>query len=450
MRTPALILVCLFFLAAAAAAQELRVPSQYPTIKAAIAAATPGSTVLVADGVYTGSGNVGLSFAGKSITVRSENGPAACILDAAHSVTIFTFSTDEGPASVLQGFTLREGNGVEGGGVKCVAASPTIRDCVFERCWASYHSSGVGCLNGSMPRIENCTFADGLAGVGGAVYSLSGSHPKLVRCTIRGHRTDLFGAGGSGCDAASSLTVDRCTFENNQATGFSPYGGALHIGGTATITNSLFVGNTAFASGGAIACSGSGSVNIVNCTFTLNNANSGGGAVWSQGGTPKVVGSILWLNSPDDVMGTASVRYSDVTAGYPGPGNISADPQFMNPGAGDYRLSPGGPCIDAGDTPSIPAGIILDHRGEPRRRDDPGTPDTGLGPPPVVDIGALEFQPAACYPDCNGDQQLNLADFGCFTTRFALGEPYADCNGDGARNLADFACFTTKFALGCP
>jgi hypothetical protein len=55
-----------------------------------------------------------------------------------------------------------------------------------------------------------------------------------------------------------------------------------------------------------------------------------------------------------------------------------------------------------------------------------------------------------CYADCNGDGKLNLADFGCFQTRFALGDPYADCNGDGVRNLADFGCFRTRFALGCP
>ncbi|MCC6660209.1 MAG: hypothetical protein IT437_04915 [Phycisphaerales bacterium] len=56
----------------------------------------------------------------------------------------------------------------------------------------------------------------------------------------------------------------------------------------------------------------------------------------------------------------------------------------------------------------------------------------------------------ACYPDCNGDSVLNLSDFGCFTTKFALGDPYADCNGDSVLNLSDFGCFTTKFALGCP
>jgi hypothetical protein len=58
--------------------------------------------------------------------------------------------------------------------------------------------------------------------------------------------------------------------------------------------------------------------------------------------------------------------------------------------------------------------------------------------------------PPPCYPDCNGDSSLNLADFGCFQTKFALGDPYADCNGDQVLNLSDFGCFTTKFALGCP
>ncbi|MCC6659619.1 MAG: PQQ-binding-like beta-propeller repeat protein [Phycisphaerales bacterium] len=77
--------------------------------------------------------------------------------------------------------------------------------------------------------------------------------------------------------------------------------------------------------------------------------------------------------------------------------------------------------------------------------------------PAVADGWAFTVGPAGLYafappcgPDCNADGSLNLADFGCFQTRFALGEPYADCNGDGVRNLADFGCFQTLFALGCP
>jgi hypothetical protein len=55
-----------------------------------------------------------------------------------------------------------------------------------------------------------------------------------------------------------------------------------------------------------------------------------------------------------------------------------------------------------------------------------------------------------CYPDCNEDGKLNLADFGCFQTRYATQHPYADCNADQVLNLADFGCFQTKFAQGCP
>jgi hypothetical protein len=63
---------------------------------------------------------------------------------------------------------------------------------------------------------------------------------------------------------------------------------------------------------------------------------------------------------------------------------------------------------------------------------------------------AVKGAAVTCYPDCNGDGVLGLADFGCFQTKFALNDPYADCNGDGVLGLADFGCFQTKFALGCP
>jgi hypothetical protein len=55
-----------------------------------------------------------------------------------------------------------------------------------------------------------------------------------------------------------------------------------------------------------------------------------------------------------------------------------------------------------------------------------------------------------CYPDCNGDGALTVADFGCFQTLFVSGSCYADCNGDGVRTVADFGCFQTKFVTGCP
>jgi hypothetical protein len=55
-----------------------------------------------------------------------------------------------------------------------------------------------------------------------------------------------------------------------------------------------------------------------------------------------------------------------------------------------------------------------------------------------------------CYPDCDGNGTLTIADFGCFQLRFALAEPEADCNEDGVLTIADFGCFQARFVAACP
>jgi hypothetical protein len=53
-------------------------------------------------------------------------------------------------------------------------------------------------------------------------------------------------------------------------------------------------------------------------------------------------------------------------------------------------LRAGSPCVDAGDNGLTPAAALLDLDGRPRVVDDPLTPDTGAGGPPVIDMGAYE------------------------------------------------------------
>jgi WD40 repeat protein len=55
----------------------------------------------------------------------------------------------------------------------------------------------------------------------------------------------------------------------------------------------------------------------------------------------------------------------------------------------------------------------------------------------------------SCYPDCDASGTLDIDDFICFQTFFALGDPYADCDGNGVLNIDDFICFQTFFAIGC-
>ncbi|MEX2218683.1 MAG: hypothetical protein WD749_07975 [Phycisphaerales bacterium] len=60
-----------------------------------------------------------------------------------------------------------------------------------------------------------------------------------------------------------------------------------------------------------------------------------------------------------------------------------------------------------------------------------------------------------CYANCDGSTAapvLNVADFGCFLTKYAAGEAYANCDGSTTSpvlNVADFGCFLTEYAAGC-
>ncbi len=55
-----------------------------------------------------------------------------------------------------------------------------------------------------------------------------------------------------------------------------------------------------------------------------------------------------------------------------------------------------------------------------------------------------------CIPDCDASSALDIDDFICFQTRFAIDDPYADCDSSGALDIDDFICFQTLFSVGCP
>ncbi len=66
----------------------------------------------------------------------------------------------------------------------------------------------------------------------------------------------------------------------------------------------------------------------------------------------------------------------------------------------------------------------------------------------IDDTGGFLVRPP-CYADCDKNGPLDIDDFICFQSYYALGDPIADCEGDGVLTIDDFICFQTVFAIGC-
>src|SRR5262245_19661841 len=103
-------------------AGDLRVPADFATIQAAIDAAQGGDRVLVSPGTYFEN----LDFKGKAITVTSTDGACVTTVDGLSKDSVVKFKSGEGASSVLSGFTIENGQAVNGGGIYCLDSSPTL------------------------------------------------------------------------------------------------------------------------------------------------------------------------------------------------------------------------------------------------------------------------------------------------------------------------------------
>ena len=132
----------------------------FPTIQAAINGCINGDVIEMTDGVFTGAGNRGIDFNGMAVTVRSQSGnPEACIIDCQDADRGFLFTSGEGPSSVLEGVTIRNGSASNyGGAVYCSPGSPTITNCIFSDNWGAQHAGAMLCFNGSAPTVEGCVY----------------------------------------------------------------------------------------------------------------------------------------------------------------------------------------------------------------------------------------------------------------------------------------------------
>ncbi len=162
------------------------------------------------------------------------------------------------------------------------------------------------------------------------------------------------------------------------------------------ITNAVFHNNIASDVGG-IYIRGSWP-ELTNVTFSGNQATNLGGGVYN-GSRPygfdsetTLANAILWGDVGEEIYNDSTsvitVTYSLVQGGWPGTGNINADPLFVDAPSGNLRLKSASPAIDAGNNAVVPSGIVTDLDGNPRFVDGNGDGNV------VVDMGAYERQDA--------------------------------------------------------
>lgn len=419
-RLPIFALGAFLFASPALAAATLHVPSEYPTIGAAVLAAVAGDTILVADGTYSGQGNTFLQISAP-ITIASVNGAASTIIDLGPTSGYFL----SGAGFTLRGFTIENGLFLS---PVTTLGDATIEDCVFTHNDNEDFDASAINVNSGTATIKGCTF---IQGTGGEAIEFSGSNGNISDCTFQ-NNDSLFGGGAIYANTAT-VHVTRSTFDGN--TSNNSFGGAAYLlNGTFTFSDCTFTNNSSANGGGALFCAAEG-LNTVcavdHSLFQGNSAPQGGvffGAFSSGttqftavdslfiGNTATDDGAVLYLynnvgiaqsftnvsfygntvtganaaqggvlaaaasdpgtavnltnailysdNTPNafsqvNPFATITVAASDIAQGTYG--TINADPGFIDPLNGDLRILSTSPAAFTGSATGAPADDYLGH-----------------------------------------------------------------------------------------
>ena len=290
--------------------ENINTGRKYNSIQRAIDNAGAGEEIVVGPGIYQYFEDI--DFKGKALTLRSTD-PNDPLVVAATVIN----GTGHGPVITFSGGedanSVLAGFTITGGnaGIYCKAASPAV------------------------------TFCNIVGNIGAGIELHNGSNPTITHCDV----TANTGAGLAMLEVKGGRNINY----NKPA-----------------ITNSVITENYQHGITG-------GMPTITNCTIV---ANYQGGISDSK---PTITNSIIFYNGVSSNLVqiernvTATITYTDVQGGWPGQGNIDADPFFADSDNSDYHLkSQAGrwdmtsqswiaddvtsPCIDAGD-PDTPIGF---------------------------------------------------------------------------------------------
>ena len=425
----------LFIAVDTVSAATYSVPGDFIAIQTALSdsGVVDGDSIVVEPGLYLEN----IHFEGKAVTLTSTdpNDPgvvAATIIDGSLPAdpnvgSVISFVNDEGPGSVITGFTIQNGTGQsdptigsnpdfirsntfngpngDGGGIFCRASSPTITKNTFKNNQSQYGGGAIFCHNAASPIISQNTFINNITVFyGGAIFCRVDCLAEIKNNTFIENRCNSLG-GAIYFATRSHVIVSGNWFESNHS--LKLQGGAIYyfVSSDPTIANNIFWKNTARISASAIMVDNP-SGEIINNSFIENKVlvsssfnatlgiyancllanniimnSTGGGLYTSSGVVPVIQNNCFWNNSAGNYQG----HVADQTGLN---GNIAVDPQM---GANlpcpftAFELEPNSPCRDTG---MILAQQLAD--------DFDGSPRVVNG---SVDMGAQEYNAIAVPQD---------------------------------------------------
>jgi uncharacterized repeat protein (TIGR03803 family) len=282
---------------------------------------------------------------------------------------------------------------------------------------------------GSTLKVSTDLTIEGLGADQLTVKPTSGSQTPFSLFTIQGGATVTFyglriadgnGSMGGGISNSGNLTVTACwldknaggavlnlgtlvvsdsTFTSNTTPGGA--GGALfNKGGTATLSNVTFFGNSASGSGsGGAIDNASGRVQLLNCTLAGNSAGNGGGIFNAAGATTQLQNTLIATDTATngaDLAGTFVSNGNNFIGDATGSSGFTAsgdqtgthknplDPQFASSTPQDN----GGPTLTLG-LASNSAALAAGNPANAPASDQRGFVRVVAG---HIDIGAVENQ----------------------------------------------------------
>lgn len=259
------LLIVLILLSPSIDAAVLRVPSGFGTIQAAVLASVDGDEIVVSPGTY----HEAVNLLGRKIRLRSSDGPEVTILDGSTlNTSILLAYKDETLDTVVQGFTFRNGKGIQG--------------IFWIGCELGGRLGGAIYLRRAGLTILDCRFEDnGPVNAGGAIFACQAD--LIVKDTELRRNQASFG-GAISYDTHTSTTGQVASFDSvTFAANVSAFGGGLraNLYGSSTmdIAHCLFDANEGDHGGGAlIRASATSRVTISDDVFTSGISDFGGGA----------------------------------------------------------------------------------------------------------------------------------------------------------------------------